>query len=31
MKKNFMDALTSKGKNVGLPEEFNYFGNLIGS
>lgn len=27
----FIDALTSEGKNMALPEEFNYFGNLIGS
>ena len=28
---NFFNALTSEGKNVELPEEFNYFGKLIGS
>ena len=29
--KDFFDALTSKRKNIALPEEFNYFGKLIGS
>lgn len=29
--RNFIDALTSKGKNVKLPEEYNYFGKLVGS
>ena len=29
--RDFMDALTSEGKNTALPEEFNYFGKLIGS
>lgn len=28
---SFVDALTSNGKSVELPEEFNYFGKLIGS
>ncbi|MCQ4636418.1 hypothetical protein NE619_06725 [Anaerovorax odorimutans] len=28
---NFLKALTSEGKNAGVPEEFNYFGKLIGS
>lgn len=28
---NFYDALTSKRKNIVLPEEFDYFGKLIGS
>lgn len=28
---NFLEALTSERKNITLPEEFNYFGNLIGS
>ena len=28
---NFYDALTSKRKNIALPEEFDYFGKLIGS
>ena len=28
---DFIDALTSEGKNAALPEEFNYFGKLIGS
>ena len=28
---NLLNALTSKSKNVELPEEFNYFGKLIGS
>lgn len=27
----FINALTCEGKNIALPEEFNYFGNLIGS
>lgn len=29
--KDFFEALTSKSKNIMLPEEFNYFGKLIGS
>lgn len=29
--KNFFEALTSERKNTALPEEFNYFGKLIGS
>lgn len=29
--KGFFEALTSKAKNIKLPEEFNYFGKLIGS
>lgn len=29
--KNFFKALTSESKNIALPEEFNYFGKLIGS
>lgn len=28
---NFIKTLTSGSKNAGLPEEFNYFGKLIGS
>lgn len=28
---NFFEALTSKEKNIVIPEEFNYFGKLIGS
>ncbi len=28
---NFFKALTSESKNIALPEEFNYFGKLIGS
>ena len=28
---NLLNALTSESKNVELPEEFNYFGKLIGS
>lgn len=28
---NFFDALTSERKNIALPEEFDYFGKLIGS
>lgn len=28
---NFLKTLTSEGRNVELPEEFNYFGKLIGS
>lgn len=28
---NFLQILTSESKNVELPEEFNYFGKLIGS
>lgn len=28
---NFIEALTSKGKSIELPEEYNYFGKLIGS
>ena len=28
---DFFEALTSEGKNIALPEEFNYFGKLIGS
>lgn len=28
---NFFEALTSEHKNTALPEEFNYFGKLIGS
>lgn len=28
---NFIGALTSKGKSVELPEEYNYFGKLAGS
>lgn len=28
---NFLETLTSEIKNVDLPEEFNYFGKLIGS
>ncbi len=28
---DFIKALTSEGKNTALPEEFNYFGKLIGS
>lgn len=28
---NFLKALTSGGKNIELPEEFDYFGKLIGS
>ena len=28
---NFVEALTSEGKNDALPEEFDYFGKLIGS
>lgn len=28
---NFYDALTSERKNIALPEEFDYFGKLIGS
>lgn len=28
---NFFDALTSERKNIALPEEFSYFGKLIGS
>lgn len=28
---DFFEALTSKQKNIALPEEFNYFGKLIGS
>lgn len=28
---NFLKALTSEGKNAELPEEFDYFGKLIGS
>lgn len=28
---NFFEALTSKTMNASLPEEFNYFGKLIGS
>lgn len=28
---NFLESLTSEGKNAELPEEYNYFGKLIGS
>lgn len=28
---DFLGALTSEGKNAQIPEEFNYFGKLIGS
>lgn len=28
---HFIDALTSDGKHTALPEEYNYFGKLIGS
>lgn len=28
---NFIETLTSKGKNAALPEEDNYFGKLVGS
>ncbi len=28
---HFFEALTSEGKNIALPETFNYFGKLIGS
>lgn len=28
---NFFEALTSESKNAALPDEFNYFGKLIGS
>lgn len=28
---NFMETLTSESKNEKLPEEFNFFGKLIGS
>ena len=28
---DFFEALTSKSKNTALPDEFNYFGKLIGS
>lgn len=28
---NFLKMLTSESRNVELPEEFNYFGKLIGS
>ena len=28
---HFFEALTSERKNIALPEEFNYFGKLIGS
>lgn len=28
---DFFDALICKGKNIAIPEEFNYFGKLIGS
>ena len=29
--KDFFEALTSERKNTALPDEFNYFGKLIGS
>ena len=29
--RDFVEALTSERKNMLLPEEFNYFGKLIGS
>ena len=29
--KDFFEALTSENKNTALPDEFNYFGKLIGS
>ena len=28
---DFFEALASESKNTALPEEFNYFGKLIGS
>ena len=28
---NFIEALTSNGKSSELPEEYNYFGKLVGS
>lgn len=28
---DFFEALTSKRKNIAIPDEFNYFGKLIGS
>lgn len=28
---NFLKTLTSESKNAALPEEFNFFGKLIGS